>query len=50
MKKSGTVIAVIPDIANCLAEAFAEISDESGGRLPFNNYGKRRKDTYRLHK
>ena len=35
MKKQGTVIAAIPDIVNCLAEAFAEISDAGGGTLAF---------------
>ena len=35
LKKQGTVIAAIPTIANCLAEAFAEISDAGGGTLAF---------------
>ena len=44
LKKQGTVIAAIPDLANCLAETFAEITDAMEGHLPFSNYGKRRKE------
>ena len=35
LEKQGTIIAAIPDIANCLSEAFAEISDAGGGTPAF---------------
>ena len=45
LKKHDTVIAAIPDIANCLAEAFAEISNAGGGTLAFQQLREKKEST-----